>query len=275
MNVLCVGFGFVGKAYALLLRELGYEVDVVTAQDNTYNEATKYGFSTTTFIPGGNFDVVVIAVPTPTVMGEQDLTILASVLKELSQQNKKIPNIIIKSTVLPLEIIELEDMYKLPNQRFILYPEFLEAKNPIGGAFNQSCKVFGKSGKWGIEDKKFITKLFGFKKEEITLTTLSTASMLKYIHNMWLSCNISFWNAMMRCTEQFDIDYELILKETHKSKYFGTHPWHIGTGYGGACLPKDIKAFISSIEKGSKFLEFIKMIDTVNNNLPQTKEVKK
>lgn len=262
MNVLCVGFGYVGKAYAMLLRELHHEVDVVTALDDTFNDAVKYNFRATTFMPSGNFEAAIIAVPTPNIDGKQDLSILTSVLQDI-QENKKIPNIIIKSTVLPMEILKLEEESKLPNQRFILYPEFLEAKNPIGGAFNQSCKVFGKSGKWGAEDKKFVAKLFGFEIKELAFTNLATASMLKYIHNMWLSCNVSFWNAMMRCGQP-DVDYDLILRETHKSKYFGTHPWHIGTAYGGTCLPKDIKAFVNSITDANAYLNFLADIDEVN-----------
>ena len=270
MDVLCVGFGYVGKAYALLLRELGHSVDVLTAPDKTEQEAEEYGYPYPTD-DGKKYDACVIAVPTPTKTDGQDLSIIKTVLDDVNNRYR-IRNIIIKSTILPSEISKIEKTYKKKRQEFYLYPEFLEAHNPIGGVFNQTCCVFGKTGKWTDNQKIFVSELlFGLKGKNVSFTNLETASMLKYVHNIWLSCNISFWNSMMRCTRQLDIDYDLILEETHKSKYFGIHPWHIGTGYGGACLPKDIKAFISSIDKGSKFLEFIKWIDIVNNNLPQTK----
>ena len=266
MDVLCVGFGFVGKAYALFLKELGHNVCVLTANDKTKDEAKGYGFSEPMEIIDFGFDVAVIAVPTPTINNKQDLSILSSILNEI---NKKytIKNIVIKSTVLPGEIIKLEKKYKNKYQNFYFYPEFLEAKNPIGGVFNQTCCVFGKTGNWLQEEKWFLSQLFGIELEKITFTNLTTACMLKYIHNMWLSCNISFWNSMIRCTKLHNVDYDLVLKETHKSKYFGPHPWHIGTAYGGECLPKDIKAFVSSIESNGVFKKFIQVIDEVNEEV--------
>ena len=267
MNVLCIGFGYVGKAYALLLRELGHQVDVLTAPDSTKQEADDYGYPYP-LVEGKEYDACVIAVPTPTKTDGQDLSIIKTVLGMVNSRYKA-NNIIIKSTILPSEITKIEKQHKKAGQGFYLYPEFLEAHNPIGGVFNQTCCVFGKTGNWTINQKLLMGVLFGFDIKKVSFTNLETASMLKYVHNIWLSCNISFWNSMINCTKQLDVDFDLILKETHKSKYFGTHPWHIGTGYGGECLPKDIKAFICSVNRGSKFLEFIKWIDTVNNNLPQ------
>lgn len=257
MNVLCIGFGFVGKAYALFLRELGHIVYVLTAEDDTKEQAEEYAFP----IPSKEqeFDVAVVAVPTPTCSGEQDLTILVTVLDRLENEFK-VGNVVVKSTVLPENIKKLARKYT-KFTRFVVYPEFLEAKNPIGGVFNQECKVFGKT-KWDNLDKIFIERLFGFY-NNVTFTNLETACTLKYVHNIWLACNLSFWNSMMR-TSAKGIDFDTILKETHKSKYFGTHPWHIGTAYGGTCLPKDTKAFISSIKKDGVFKKFIEEIDKVN-----------
>ena len=265
MKVLCVGFGFVGKAYALLLRELGHTVYVQTGVDKTYDEAKDYGFLMHSNLTD-DFDAVCIAVPTPTINGKQDTRILEDVLWKV-KSCFHVKNIFIKSTVVPATLKEFEKKYKKHNQHFYMYPEFLEAQNPIGGVFNQKCCAFGKTGEWKKSEKRFISMLFGLSQERITFTTLETASILKYIHNMWLSCNVSFWNAIKRCTNLKDIDFDLVLAETHKSEYFGKHPWHIGTAYGGACLPKDIKAFLDSVEKDSVYKKFIKAIDEVNESV--------
>jgi len=66
MKVLCEGFGYVGKAYALLLRELGHDILVITAQDKTHDDAVEYGFRTV-FDRNEEFDVAIVAVPTPTI----------------------------------------------------------------------------------------------------------------------------------------------------------------------------------------------------------------
>jgi UDP-glucose 6-dehydrogenase len=234
MDVLCFGFGFVGKAYALWLREQGHTVSVMTAKDHTWRDSIDYGFFEPLPWKELSYDAIVIAVPTPTVKNKQDISILENVLGRI-RKTYRTRNIIIKSTVLPENIKVLEKKYKKNGQHFYLYPEFLEAKNPIGGVFNQTCMVFGKTGKWSADEKAFLSKLFNLPINDITFTTLETASMLKYVHNMWLSCNISFWNAIMRCSKDHNIDINTVLTETHKSKYFGPHPWSIGTAYGGAC----------------------------------------
>ncbi len=263
MRIACFGFGYVGKAYALWLKEHGHEVSVKTAQDNTMDEARGYFFHEPFW---DEYDAIVVAVPTPTINNKQDLTILRNVLDKI-KKGYKTKCIIIKSTVLPQEILKLEKEFAKPKQLFVHYPEFLEAKNPIGGVFNQTCCVFGKTGKWSKKQKEFISELFSLDQKLMTFTNLTTASMLKYIHNMWLSCNVSFWNSIIRSTKIKDIDYNSVLKETHKSKYFGIHPWHIGTAYGGDCLPKDIKAFINSVKNKSVFKKFIKTIDAVNEEV--------
>lgn len=269
MKVLCYGFGFVGKAYALFLRELGHEIDIKTGEDKTSNEALNHGFSV---IDNDLFDVysyhykpdaLIVSVPTPTIKGKQDLRILEMVFKEI--RNVKSKYIFLKSTTTPKNLDRIAKLLHR-NQTLVMYPEFLEAKNPIGGVFNQRCKVFGKKGKWTIKEKRLVEKLFGFSIKETTFTDIKTAGMLKYIHNIWLACNVSFWNSMTRLVKDFNPD--VVLEETHKSEYFGTHPWHIGTAYGGACLPKDIKAFLGSLSKNkSKYKKFIKMIDTVNEEV--------
>ena len=264
MNVLCVGFGFVGKAYALFLRELGHTVYVLTGKDKTRDEAIGYGFKDAS-VCGLSFDVAVIAVPTPTINGHQDLSIIKQVLTTL-KTGYDVKNIVIKSTVIPKSLCKLEEEYTVPGQGFYMYPEFLEAQNPIGGVFNQKCCAFGKTGDWTPKEKDFVFKLFGLKENDVTFTSLETACILKYVHNIWLSCNVSFWNAMKRCVNE-NIDFDSVLKETHKSEYFGRHPWHIGTAYGGACLPKDIKAFLSSVNSDSVFKRFIKAIDDVNEDV--------
>ena len=267
MDVLCIGFGYVGKAYALLLRELGHQVDVLTAPDSTKQEADDYGYPYP-LVEGKEYDACVIAVPTPTKPDGQDLSIIKTVL-DIANSRYKVNNIIIKSTILPTEIVKMEKKYKKAGQGFYLYPEFLEAHNPIGGVFNQTCCVFGKTGNWTINQKLLMGVLFGFDIKKVSFTNLETASMLKYVHNIWLSCNVSFWNAMSRCINLQTIDYNLVLDETHKSKYFGIHPWHIGTSYGGECLPKDIKAFVSSIEGDGVFRKFIQVIDDVNEEVKE------
>jgi nucleotide sugar dehydrogenase len=263
MDVLCYGFGFVGKAYTLYLKEQGHSVYVITANDNTEKEAESYGFKYPRDIK--KFDAIIVSVPTPTIRNKQDVSAVNDVLSDV-ENNYKTKYLIIKSTILPGNARLLSKFFKDCCKNFVIYPEFLEAKNPIGGVFNQSSMVFGKNFGWNDEQKEFISSLFGFKLEDMTFTNLSTACMIKYIHNMWLSCNLSFWNSIIK-SSQWEVDFKIVLNELHKSRYFGIHPWEIGKPYLGSCLPKDIKAYFGSFKNKTVFEKFIKNIDEVNEEV--------
>ncbi|MDD4082758.1 MAG: hypothetical protein PHD05_05230 [Sphaerochaetaceae bacterium] len=258
MKVLSVGFGFVGKAYAIYLREQGHEVNVITANDSTADEMKKYNFSTPS--KGDSFDAAVIAVPTPTNENGFDESILLDAVKK-SVVNYQSRNVFIKSTTIVGNTRKLAEAF--PSTNFFFYPEFLEAKNPIGGVFNQKIKVFG-SNDWDESKKKLITNLFHFA--DFTCTSFENAEMVKYAHNMWLAANISYWNSI-KILAGDSIDMDLVLKEVHKSEYFGTHPWKIGFAYGGTCLPKDIKAFIRKSKDNSVYNNLLKAVDEVNEQI--------
>ena len=258
MDLLCIGFGFVGKAYAILLRENGHEVKVITKEDETKTDSEKYGF--TQPIKNEIFDVAIIAVPTPSNENGFNSEIIEQAINTAITKHS-CKNIIIKSTVLPGTTQKFSENY--PNTEFYFYPEFLEAKNPIGGVFNQKIKVFGTNN-WTEEKKRFINELF--KLNEIEFTNFETAETIKYAHNLWLTCNISFWNSMLK-TKNEKVDFEIVLNEVHKSDYFGKHPWVIGKPFGGDCLPKDLKAYIHLIKSDSIHKKFIENIERVNNQI--------
>jgi len=257
MKVLSIGFGFVGKAYAIYLKENGNEVFVLTNGDKTKDDSKRYGFSEPQ--KGDSFDAAIIAVPTPTKNNKFDPSILEDAVAKAIKFSSK--NIIIKSTIAPGTTRNLKEKYA--KTEFYFYPEFLEAKNPIGGVFNQKIIVFGND-KWSNEKIAFIKELF--KMKDIETTDYETAETVKYVHNLWLASNISFWNSMLR-TSSKKVDFELILRQVHKSEYFGTHPWKVGGAYGGECIPKDVLAYAGQIKDENEYKQFILGIDRVNKKV--------
>jgi len=132
VNVRCYGFGFVGKAYAMLIREQGHSVQVKTADDDTRWEAISKGFGGFTnlymmSLVGADYDAIVISVPTPTIKNKQDLKVLESILKEI-KENHETPYIIIKSTVLPSNITELEKNIEKKDRSLFCTLNFLRLK---------------------------------------------------------------------------------------------------------------------------------------------------
>jgi len=258
MKILSIGFGFVGKAYSFYLREAGHDVSVLTKNDATKIDAQNYGFKEAK--TNGGFDAAIIAVPTPTHGNFFDASIIKAAV-EKAVETYGCRNIIIKSTILPGTTKSLKAAH--PKAEFYFYPEFLEAQKAIGGVFNQKIVVFGNDA-WNPKKIEFIKDLF--KVAEPNTTNYETAETIKYAHNLWLASNISFWNSMMR-TSAPTVDFDFLLKEIHKSDYFGTHPWKIGGAYGGECLPKDIGAYVGNIKTESEYKNLLEAVDKVNKKV--------
>ncbi|MFA6268452.1 MAG: hypothetical protein WCW13_02695 [archaeon] len=269
-KILVVGFGFVGKAYAQYMREIGQDVKVF-AKPEEIKLIESYGFKAPK--DEETFDCGVICLPTPTINGKCSTSIVEDVLTNKLEKKYNIERYILKSTVEIGTTKRLEEKIK---KKVIFYPEFLEAGTPLGGVLNQKMAVFGSNTKLSEdEQKQFIAIAFGQETKprdtEIFFTTSETAESIKLIHNMWLACNISFWNSIVHNSQIVNkkVDIQTALNVIHCSPYFGTHPWSVGKAYGGACLPKDIQGFIgaSDSKKDGVFLEFLKKIEEVNQNV--------
>ncbi len=274
-KILVAGFGFVGRAYSKWLRYIGNDVNVY-AKPEDYPNMEKFGF----VLPSKKekYDAAVICLPTPTTDGYCDTSIVESVMADLNK-NYKIAQFVIKSTV---PIGTTRKMENALGKRVLFYPEFLEAKNPLGGVSNQKIIAFGSTKTFSEKERAKLLELFfgGADKPSAPAEFVSaeTAESLKYIHNLWLATNISFWNAMVNNSQIKDtgVDTSKVLKLIHRSEYFGTHPWAVGKAYGGACLPKDIGAFIgSSKPEDGVFMDFLKMVDLVNDTVKGEKKDEK
>jgi len=67
------------------------------------------------------------------------------------------------------------------------------------------------------------------------------------------------------------IDYDRMVEAAAADKRIGRshlNVWHKGyRGYGGACLPKDIKAFIRFADEQEIDLKLLKLVDEINEKL--------
>jgi UDPglucose 6-dehydrogenase len=75
------------------------------------------------------------------------------------------------------------------------------------------------------------------------------AEMVTYYGNTWFAVKVSFANEMYDVCKKLGIEYDRVMECAAADKRIGrTHleVWHKGyRGYGGKCLPKDMKAFIA------------------------------
>jgi len=97
------------------------------------------------------------------------------------------------------------------------------------------------------------------------------AEMVKYAGNCWFAMKVAFANQMYDLCEKIGIDYELVLEGMAADKRIGrTHlkVVHKGfRGYGGKCLPKDVKALIVFAKNAGMPLSVLEEVDGYNDIL--------
>jgi UDPglucose 6-dehydrogenase len=95
---------------------------------------------------------------------------------------------------------------------------------------------------------------------------LPTAELVKVAANSFLATKISFINAMAEICEAAGGDVTVLAKAIGYDPRIGNRFLQAGIGFGGGCLPKDIRAFMARAEElgASQALEFLREIDSIN-----------
>lgn len=98
------------------------------------------------------------------------------------------------------------------------------------------------------------------------LTDLQTAELVKVSANAFLATKISFINAISEVCEAVDADVTLLADALGYDERIGRRFLNAGLGFGGGCLPKDIRAFMARAgELGANHaLTFLREVDSIN-----------
>jgi UDPglucose 6-dehydrogenase len=95
---------------------------------------------------------------------------------------------------------------------------------------------------------------------------LATAELVKVAANSFLATKISFINAMAEICEAADGDVTVLAQAIGYDPRIGNKFLQAGIGFGGGCLPKDIRAFMARAEElgAMQALEFLREVDAIN-----------
>ena len=88
--------------------------------------------------------------------------------------------------------------------------------------------------------------------------------MIKYVSNALLATKVSFANMIAFLCEKVGVDVEKVLDGVGLDKRLGRVFLYPGVGYGGSCLPKDVKALIKTGENFGEAMRLLKEVDHVN-----------
>ncbi|MEM0201456.1 MAG: UDP-glucose/GDP-mannose dehydrogenase family protein [Candidatus Micrarchaeaceae archaeon] len=273
MKIGVVGLGYVGLVTAAVLSVHGNEVYGIDI-DKKKIDALKKGklpifepgledivFSKNSNIKLSNSyddlkdaDVIFVAVPTPTVNNQIDLSYVFNAAKSIAKIGKF--TIIIRSTVIPGTARKVMDITGL---NVISNPEFMREGNAIKDTEYPDRIVIG--GK----NTEVVEEIWGFTKRPMIITTNENAELIKYTSNSFLATKISFINEIANLCEKIPrCDIEIVAKGMGLDPRIGDKFLKAGLGFGGSCFPKDTKAMVSFADQLGIELSIVKAAIKVN-----------
>ena len=298
MRIGVIGLGFVGLSLASVLgaknyRVMGFDSDRTKSfeikngnppfyepkLEDTVRLALKKGFSIENNISPivDNCKLIFITVGTPQKKdGSIDLSMVKSVIEQIGKllkTTKNKPIIVIKSTVVPgttinvlLPILNKKSSKKIGKDfDVITNPEFLRESMAINDTISPHVVVLGGTKNRFMKSlKRFYQKLH--KGIPIIITNSQTAELIKYTNNSFLATKISFINQISNiCQSIPGANVEDVARTIGLDPRIGSLFLNAGPGYGGSCLPKDVKAIINFSNKIGVKPVLLDAVEAVND----------
>ncbi len=299
MKICVVGAGYVGLATAVMFGKMGHEVvcaDIDPRRVRTVNDgkATFYEpplekelaslvkagrLSASEDVRGAASDskFIFLCVQTPSLpTGGIDLKALKAASRSVGRaladrDDWKV--VVVKSTVVPgttdtvvKPIIEKSSGKRSPEGfGLCMNPEFLQEGSALKDSLEPSRVVIGAE-----DDRsgRALRRLYGPISSPKVVTRLRAAEMIKYASNSFLAVKISYANEVANMCHRFGIDSEEVLRAAGMDPRIGPLFLRPGLGFGGSCLPKDVKALRHRARKEGYPAKLLSATLAVNDDQP-------
>ncbi|HVV77893.1 MAG TPA: UDP-glucose/GDP-mannose dehydrogenase family protein [Mycobacteriales bacterium] len=145
-------------------------------------------------------------------------------------------------------------------------PEFLREGFAVEDTLHPDRLVFGVMSERGEQAMREAYEPVIAGGTPVVVTDLATAQLVKVAANAFLATKISFINAMAEVCEATRADVTKLSEALSHDSRIGGRFLHAGLGFGGGCLPKDIRAFMARAgELGvDQALTFLTHVDAIN-----------
>ena len=231
-------------------------------------EAGRLSFTTDAAAAVAEAEVVFLCVETPQGEdGKPDLDRILEAAGTVAANIEGFTLIVIKSTV-PVGTTEtlggkIADGTAEPFA-IACNPEFLKAGSAVEDFRAPDRIVVGADDPRSLE---ILRELYGtFTSEGGVLLEVDsrTAELIKYASNAMLACRISFMNSLAGLCEQLGADAAELARGIGLDRRIGSGALDASAGYGGACLPKDLRALIVTFRERGLDARLFEAIESVN-----------
>ena len=290
MKIGVIGLGYVGLPSAVGFAELGFHV-IGTDSNLTHLKKLKDGHSPlyepglqtllTKHLESGLLEfkesiadvvndtyIIFICVGTPQYnSGQTDLSYVKQAVTSIAKNLREYRIIVEKSTV-PVNTADWirETINNYSNSKIDFdvasNPEFLRESSAIDDFLNPDRIVLGVESE---KAEKSLTELYNSFNCPIFITDLKTVEIIKHASNSFLAMRISFINMIADLCEVTGADVTKVSEGMGLDPRIGQDYLEAGIGYGGYCLPKDIRAFIHIGEELGVNFSLLNQVEYINN----------
>lgn len=293
MNICVIGTGYVGLVTGTVFADLGNDVVCVDANPDKINklnqgimpiyepgleemvgrnvEDERLTFTTDLGVGVESAEVVFIAVGTPPGPdGEPDLSQVVEVARCIAKYLNRYKVIVNKSTVpvgtgdLVRRIIE-ENRLRDVDFDVVSNPEFLREGCAINDTLYPDRIVIGAPSQT-VAMK--LLELYAPLERPMLITDVTSAEIIKYASNAFLSIKISFINSIAGLCEEAGADVTQVSKGMGFDKRIGDQFLQAGLGFGGSCFGKDVKALVHTCAKYGCDASLLRAALDINTDQP-------
>ena len=291
-----VGTGYLGATHAICMAVLGFEVlGVDVSQDKVDRlnagevpffepglpellakalDTGRLRFTTDYAEAGAHGDIHFLCVGTPQQPGSHaaDLSYVDAAVSSLAAHLDRRALVVGKSTV-PVGTAArltalLHELAPAGAQVELAWnPEFLREGFAVEDTLRPDRLVFGTASDWAEQRLRdaFAPVIEGGT--PVVVTDLATAELVKVAANSFLATKISYINAMAEVCEATGADVSDLARALAYDDRIGGRFLRPGLGFGGGCLPKDIRAFAHRAEElgVGQAVAFLHEVDAINS----------
>jgi len=143
-------------------------------------------------------------------------------------------------------------------------PEFLKEGAAIDDFMRPDRVVVGSDDERASLLMRAVYAPFMRNRDKLIVMDVRSAEFTKYAANAMLATRISFMNELSRLADVVGADIEWVRKGIGSDPRIGTHFLYAGTGYGGSCFPKDVKALIRAGHDNGVSLQVLQAVEDAN-----------
>jgi UDPglucose 6-dehydrogenase len=296
MRVTIFGSGYVGLVTGACLADAGNHVvcvDVDAAKIEGLNrgevpihepglealirrnsEAGRIEFTTDAVraVEHGLFQLIAVGTP-PDEDGSADLRYVLAAARTIASHTTRYCVIVTKSTV-PVGTAdrvrrEIETTLKGRGTAVefdvVSNPEFLKEGAAIQDFMKPDRVVVGTDNARTTELMRALYEPFTRNHDRLIVMDIRSAELTKYAANAMLATKISFMNELANLAERLGADIEKVRVGIGSDPRIGYSFIYPGTGYGGSCFPKDVRALIRSAHEVEHQPQILSAVESVND----------